>query len=78
MNTVHCVLPDVAQPRNACVRGLRHRPLHVEMEHVFGGTCSRFGHPPPVWIAGTGCTVAAVSVPDKIHPIADQSFIDLQ
>jgi hypothetical protein len=48
------------------------------MEHVFGGTCSRFGHPPPVWIAGTGCTVAAVSVPDKIHPIADQSFIDLQ
>ena len=33
MHVVFDVLPDVAQPRNACVRGLRYRPLHVEMEH---------------------------------------------
>ena len=27
------VLPDVAQPRNSGVSGLRHRPLNVEMEN---------------------------------------------
>jgi hypothetical protein len=34
------VLPDIAQPRNARVRGLRHRPLHVKMEHRFGSGCA--------------------------------------
>ena len=52
MHAVFSVLPDVAQPRNSCVRGLRYRPLHVEMEHGFGCTCSQFGQPPPARIAG--------------------------
>jgi hypothetical protein len=31
-------LMDEAQPRNACVGGLRYRPLHVELEHGFART----------------------------------------
>src|SRR5712692_6845786 len=50
MRAVLSVLPDVAQPGNACVRGLRYRPLHVEMEHGFGCTCPQFGQPPPAAI----------------------------
>jgi len=51
MDTHVGAMPDVAQPRNARVRGFRHRPLHVEMENGFGCSCPQFGHPPPAGIA---------------------------
>lgn len=45
MHAVANVLPDIAQPRDACVRGLRYRPPHVELEHGLGGACPQFGDP---------------------------------
>jgi hypothetical protein len=51
MHVVFGVLPDVAQPRDSCVRGLGYRTLHVEMERGLGCTCPRLGHPPPASIA---------------------------
>ena len=51
MDAVFDLLSDIAQPRDTCVRGLRHRPLHVELEHGFGSACPQFGQPPPSRIA---------------------------
>ena len=36
------------------------------MEHGFGCTCPKFGHPPPPRIAGAGRSVSGTAVPDKI------------
>jgi hypothetical protein len=54
MNAVFQLMSDVAQPRDSCVRGLRYRPLYIEMKDRFGCTCSQFGHAPPAGIARAG------------------------
>ena len=51
MNMVSGVVRDVAQPRNARVRGLRYRTLHVDLEYGLGGACPQFGQSPPPGIA---------------------------
>lgn len=66
MDVVRSVLPYVAQPRNACVRGLRYRTLHVKMEYGFSCPCSQFGNSSPSRIPGAGRTVSTVTVPHKI------------
>ena len=43
MHAIFGVLPDVAQPRDACLCGLRHRPLYIKMEDRLGCSCSQFG-----------------------------------
>jgi hypothetical protein len=66
MDVVFDVLSNIAQPWNACVRGLRYRPRHIEMKHRFGCACPQFGQPPLTRITTAGCTVSADTVPQKI------------
>jgi hypothetical protein len=33
VNLTTCISLEIAKPWNACVRGLRYRPLHVEMKN---------------------------------------------
>src|ERR1700682_4973852 len=67
MHGVLGMVPDVTQPRDPGVRGLCYRPLHIEMEHRFGCTCPQFRCPPPSRIAGTGGSVSATAIPNKIN-----------
>ncbi len=52
-------LNSQGKPSRRCRRPsfLRYRPLHVKIEHGFGGTCPEFGHPPPARITSMGCSV---------------------
>jgi hypothetical protein len=54
MDSIFYALPDVSQPWDSCVRGLRYRTLHVELKHGFGGACTQFGQATPAGMACAG------------------------
>src|SRR5258706_12171287 len=66
MDPVSHLLSDVEQPRNARVRGLRHRALHVEMKDRLRSARSNFGQPSPAGVAATRRAVARDAVTNEL------------